>query len=99
VPERFDAGGAIDGGFHVIREGTVEVSANGGPPEELGAGESFGMDALLRDAPSAARALTPVAALTLARSDFVSRVTPPARAAIRAARAGAPARARPRRSG
>jgi CRP-like cAMP-binding protein len=62
----------------------VEVRVNGAPAERLGAGDSFGIDALLRDTePSTASVLTPVEAVTVARADFVSRVTPPARAAIR----------------
>jgi predicted MFS family arabinose efflux permease len=86
--ERFEAGHTIDRGFHVIGEGAVELRMNGGSPERLGAGDSFGLDSLLRDAErSTASAVTPVDALTIARADFVSRVTPPARAAVRAARA------------
>jgi signal-transduction protein with cAMP-binding, CBS, and nucleotidyltransferase domain len=78
--ERFAAGNTIDGGFHVIGDGAVELRMNGGPPERLGAGDSFGVDSLLRDSePSTASAVTPVAALTIARADFVSRVTPPSR--------------------
>jgi CRP-like cAMP-binding protein len=84
--ERFDAGRSIDAGFHVIDEGSVELREDGGPPERLGAGDSFGAAALLRDdGPSSpAAALTPVSALTIARADFLSRVTPPARPPTRA---------------
>ncbi|MEA2470002.1 MAG: Transrane secretion effector [Thermoleophilaceae bacterium] len=67
--------------------GSVDLREDGGPPERLGAGDSFGAAALLRDDephPPAA-ALTEVSALTIARSDFLRRVTPPARRAARRA--------------
>jgi MFS family permease len=87
--ERFDAGGSIDGGFHVIDEGTVELRLDGGPPERLGAGDSFGAAGLLRNGSpsSTASALTPVTAFRIRRADFMARVTPPARGARRAATA------------
>ncbi|MEA2412221.1 MAG: hypothetical protein QOC77_2782 [Thermoleophilaceae bacterium] len=87
APEHFDAGRAIDGGFHVIEGDSVDLREDGGPPERPGAGDSFGAAALLRDDephPPAA-ALTEVSALTIARSDFLRRVTPPARRAARRA--------------
>jgi hypothetical protein len=84
--ERFDVGGSIDGGFHVIDEGSVELRADGGPPERLGSGDSFGAGGLLPGAAPptrAASAITPVSAFRIERADFMMRVTPPARASTR----------------
>lgn len=87
APERYDAGGSIDGGFHVIDDGIVELRRDGAEPERLGAGDSFGALGLVRSAPHAsASALSPVSAFRIERSDFRCRVTPPARAVARIAR-------------
>lgn len=63
--------------FYIIARGTVQVSVDGIPVRTMGAGESFGEIALLRDIPrtGSVAALTPVELLTLDRHHFVEIVT------------------------
>jgi hypothetical protein len=63
--------------FYVIEDGTVEVAVDGGPPRELGRGESFGEIALLRDVPRTATvtARTDVVLFALDRATFIPAVT------------------------
>jgi MFS family permease len=63
--------------FYVIAEGRAAVEIGGGPVRELGASDSFGEIALLRDVPRTAtvRALSDLRLYALDRETFVETVT------------------------
>ena len=63
--------------FYLVEEGTLEVTVDGRRVKELGAGESFGEIALLRDVPRTATvtAGTDAVLYTLDRGPFISAVT------------------------
>jgi hypothetical protein len=63
--------------FYVVVDGRVAVSAGGRALRELGAGDSFGEIALLRDTPRTASvtALEPTQLLALDRAPFLAAVT------------------------
>ncbi len=72
--------------FYVVRDGTVEVEADGVRVGTFGPGYFFGEIALLRDVPRTAtvRAVTPAQLVALDRNEFLAAVTghaPSARAA------------------
>ena len=95
TPERFSPHDPIDPcRFHAIEAGTVELSSNGGAPRELRPGECLGELALIREtAPDDAQAIAreEVAAITIDRRDFMTRVSG-------VSRRPAPAAPPPRRS-
>ena len=63
--------------FYIIASGTVRVSVDGAPVRTMGAGESFGEIALLRNIPRTASvaAVTSVELLALDRHHFVEAIT------------------------
>jgi hypothetical protein len=63
--------------FYIISSGEVRVEVDGKPVRTLGAGQSFGEIALLRDIPRTASvtAISPVELLALDRHHFVETVT------------------------
>ena len=63
--------------FYVIAAGRVRVTVSGRDAGELGAGESFGEIALLRDVPRTAsvRAIEPTAMLAIHRDPFLEALT------------------------
>jgi MFS family permease len=63
--------------FYIISSGEVRVEVDGRPVRTLGAGQSFGEIALLRDIPRTASvtAISPVELLALDRHHFVETVT------------------------
>jgi MFS family permease len=63
--------------FYIIASGTVQVSVDGAPVRTMGAGESFGEIALLRNIPRTAsvNAVTAVELLALDRHHFVEAIT------------------------
>ncbi len=63
--------------FYVIVSGRAEVSLGGIPGRELGAGESFGEIALIRDVPRTAtvRAIVPTELLAIDRDLFLAALT------------------------
>jgi len=69
--------GQLGDRFYIIASGEVQVDVKGKPVRTLGAGESFGEIALLRQIPRTASvtALTPVELLALDRHHFVETVT------------------------
>lgn len=69
--------GDVGDRFYIISSGTVQVSVDGVPVRTMGAGESFGEIALLRDIRRTASiaAVVPVELLALDRHHFVETVT------------------------
>jgi MFS family permease len=63
--------------FYLVQQGTLGVSVDGRPAQELGAGESFGEIALLRDVPRTATvtARTDAVLYALDRDAFIPAVT------------------------
>jgi MFS family permease len=63
--------------FYLVRDGTLDVSVDGRPTQSLGAGDSFGEIALLRDVPRTATVTARTDALlyALERSAFIPAVT------------------------
>lgn len=69
--------GQLGDRFYIIASGEVQVGVDGTPVRTMGAGESFGEIALLRQIPRTASvtAVTPVELLALDRHHFVEAVT------------------------
>jgi Cyclic nucleotide-binding domain len=63
--------------FYLVRDGTLDVSVDGRPTQSLGAGDSFGEIALLRDVPRTATVTARTDALlyALERTAFIPAVT------------------------
>jgi MFS family permease len=63
--------------FYLVKEGSLDVSIDGKPVQELGPGESFGEIALLRDMPRTATvaARSPAVLYALDRNAFIPAVT------------------------
>jgi MFS family permease len=63
--------------FYLVEDGTLDVSVDGRPAQQLGPGESFGEIALLRDVPRTATvtARTDAVLYALERSEFIPAVT------------------------
>ena len=74
---RIIAQGQLGDRFYIIASGEVQVDVDGTPVRIMGAGESFGEIALLRQIPRTASvtAITPVELLALDRHHFVETVT------------------------
>jgi hypothetical protein len=63
--------------FYLVEQGTLDVSVDGRPGQQLGPGDSFGEIALLRDVPRTATvtARSDAALYALERNEFLSAVT------------------------
>jgi MFS family permease len=63
--------------FYLVEQGTLDVSVDGRPGQKLGAGDSFGEIALLRDVPRTATvtARSDTVLYALERNEFLSAVT------------------------